>query len=40
MCEGTSEDMPLRLNSVGGKKDGGGGGWVGVIGETAAGGTE
>ncbi len=42
MCEGTSEDRPLRLNSIGGQKDGGGGGgrWLGVVGETAGGGAE
>lgn len=39
VCEGTSEDRPLRLNSIGGQKDGGGGGGV-VGGETAVSGTQ
>lgn len=28
MCEGTCENRPLRLNSMGGQKGSGGGGWV------------
>ena len=40
MCEGTSENSPRRLNSMGGQTGSAGGAAAGVVGEAAAGGTE